>query len=142
MALAILRTRRHRSSEPRPYRYHCKVCMTTREVLILLRRGVSEQQAAVLRQMRVVSSLPPRLVVVEATEDSVRDLRRDQAVSLVIEMQVEAERLSDLRPEEQLFVRSWIERMTSPPKQRPGEGLNWDAPGFEPPDPPIGSWDD
>jgi hypothetical protein len=116
--------------------------MTTREVLVLLRKGVSEQQTAVLRQLRVVSSFPPRLVVVEATEDKVRDLRRDQAVSLVIEMQVEAEHLSDLRPEEQLFVRGWIERMTAPPKRRPGEGLNWDAPGFEPPDPPIGSRDD
>jgi hypothetical protein len=38
---------------------------------------------------------------------------------------------SDLRPNEKLFVEAWRKRMEN--KDRPGEGLPWDAPGFTPP---------
>jgi hypothetical protein len=38
---------------------------------------------------------------------------------------------------EALFVTAWASRMTGPQKQRGGEGLPWDASGFEPPDPPA-----
>jgi hypothetical protein len=38
---------------------------------------------------------------------------------------------------EALFVTAWASRMTGPEKRRRGEGLPWDASGFEPPDPPA-----
>lgn len=39
-----------------------------------------------------------------------------------------------------LFVEAWL---TPPrdPSDRPGDGLPWDAPGFQPPDPPPGRTD-
>lgn len=44
--------------------------------------------------------------------------------------------LNSLNQTEALWVAAWFERKR--PKQRPGEGLAWDAPGFLPPDPPPG----
>jgi hypothetical protein len=41
--------------------------------------------------------------------------------------------IEGLDEHETLFVRAWASRMASPKKQRRGEGLPWDAPGFEPP---------
>lgn len=45
-----------------------------------------------------------------------------------------AERLDEA---EALFAAAFAARRT--PKQRVGDGLDWDAPGFEPPDPPLES---
>jgi len=44
--------------------------------------------------------------------------------------------LDELDEGAQLFVRAWRERPLSKPDRR-GEGLPWDAPGFEPPDRPA-----
>jgi len=41
--------------------------------------------------------------------------------------------LSSLDQQEAMFVAAWRLRLQAPAKQRPGEGLNWDAPGFKPP---------
>ena len=35
---------------------------------------------------------------------------------------------------ERLFAEGWLERQSRGPKERKGEGLPWDAPGFQPPD--------
>jgi hypothetical protein len=43
---------------------------------------------------------------------------------------------SDLTQKERAFVSAW--EMRQRPKERPGDGLSWDAPGFTPPDPPGG----
>ncbi|NGO13334.1 hypothetical protein G5C60_38495 [Streptomyces sp. HC44] len=45
--------------------------------------------------------------------------------------------LDELAPGDRLFVDAWRERPLSKPDRR-GEGLPWDAPGFEPPDRPAG----
>jgi hypothetical protein len=37
----------------------------------------------------------------------------------------------ELDEQEALFVAAWTNGMTGPEKQRRGEGLPWDAPGFE-----------
>ncbi len=39
-----------------------------------------------------------------------------------------------------LFLEAWLERPVEK-SERPGEGLPWDAPGFEPPGPPTGDRD-
>ncbi len=43
--------------------------------------------------------------------------------------------LDELDEGARLFVRAWQERPLSKSDRR-GEGLSWDAPGFEPPGPP------
>jgi hypothetical protein len=42
--------------------------------------------------------------------------------------------LLDLTPTERIFVAAWRDRRA--PKVRPGDGVTWDTPGFEPPDRP------
>ena len=41
--------------------------------------------------------------------------------------------LSSLDQRESIFVEAWRLRLQVPAKKRTGEGLDWDAPGFEPP---------
>ncbi len=41
--------------------------------------------------------------------------------------------LNSLDEHESLFVAAWQSRLQQPPKKRPGEGLDWDDPEFEPP---------
>jgi hypothetical protein len=41
--------------------------------------------------------------------------------------------LSSLDQRESMFVAAWRHRLQAPAKKRPGEGLDWDAPGFKPP---------
>ena len=43
--------------------------------------------------------------------------------------------VAGLSEAEMLFVDVWRARLDEPAKQRPGDGVPWDAPGFEPPDP-------
>jgi xanthine dehydrogenase molybdopterin-binding subunit B len=43
--------------------------------------------------------------------------------------------VAGLSEAETLFVDAWRSRLDRPAKVRPGDGLPWDAPGFEPPDP-------
>ena len=47
--------------------------------------------------------------------------------------EIPEEVLNSLDERESLFVAAWRSRLLSPPKKRPGEGLDWDAPGFKPP---------
>jgi hypothetical protein len=52
---------------------------------------------------------------------------------------VPADVLLDLAPHERIFVAAWRDRRArQTPKDRPGDGLSWDTPGFQPPDPPAG----
>ena len=41
--------------------------------------------------------------------------------------------LRALDPSESLFVAAWRLRLQAPPKRRPGDGKDWDTPGFDPP---------
>jgi hypothetical protein len=45
---------------------------------------------------------------------------------------IPADRLLDLAPHERIFVAAWRDRRAA--KARAGDGIPWDAPGFEPPD--------
>lgn len=82
----------------------------------------------------VTAAMPPRLLLVRPGEsalpvlDGVRYLTADQPAPPGLE--------ADLSAEERLFVEAW--RSRAAPKQRRGEGLAWDSPGFTPPDPPTG----
>jgi hypothetical protein len=107
---------------------------TPREHLVVL---ASEQADAALADIEAVASvtqlLRPRLLLVIAEPDVREDIRRTNGVLGVYDTAPDGELLG-LSPEEQLFVDAWAARRA--PKTRPGEGSNWDTPGFEPPDIP------
>jgi hypothetical protein len=111
----------------------------TRHVLVVLHDESAGRTATPLQgQYRILSRLPPRILVVDPGEQASADLRREPGVLGVYEREVPDDLLARLRPEEQLFVRAWAQQATQEQKVRPGEGLSWDAPGFEPPDAPPG----
>ena len=80
----------------------------------------------------------PRVVIVEPAGDATKEeLQTMTGVKAVLEP---GERLgADLRgtltDTEALFVDAFAQRARH--KERPGEGLDWDAEGFLPPDPPL-----
>jgi hypothetical protein len=111
----------------------------TRHVLVVLHDESASQTATRLQgQFKILSRLAPRILVVDPGEHAPADLGREPGVLGVYERDVPADVLARLRQEEQLFVRAWAQQATQEPKVRPGEGLSWDAPGFQPPDAPPG----
>ena len=105
------------------------------EYVILLSSN-DQGAAAVLRQRcRVVSALPPRLLVVEADEQVAQGLRDLPGVDDVISG-VNDILPNSLNESEMLFVQAWQQSRHMDDKQRPGEGLSWDAEGFSAPDHP------
>lgn len=111
----------------------------TSEVLLVLSDAAGEQGLDQLSaDFRVVSALPPRLVVVKAAESTLVELRRNPVVRFVATDTVGEEILDGLTADERVFATAWELRRRASPKTRLGEGLPWDAPGFLPPDPPPG----
>jgi hypothetical protein len=105
------------------------------EYLVLLLSPDQGAREAVQQRCHVVSALPPRLLVVEADEHAAHALRLLPGVADVISWP--ANTLPDVLNEtERLFVHAWRQNQSTPDKPRPGDGLNWDAEGFVPPDPP------
>jgi hypothetical protein len=83
----------------------------------------------------VVESASPRVFVVHADEQTAESLEKQEGVNLFKSDDTLSEDLTkSLSPAEQLFVAGWQQRHQMRDKKRPGEGLPWDAPGFEPPD--------
>jgi hypothetical protein len=113
--------------------------MAAREVLLLLGDiiGTQEFRDRASEGSRIVSVFPPRMVVVEVAE--LEELRQDPAIRLIVEDAVPEEVLDELTDGEKLFLNGWLLKRTSPEKNRVGDRLFWDAPGFTPPDPPSGS---
>lgn len=85
----------------------------------------------------MLSQLPPRLAVAEMDDGEAEALRRLPGTLEVISGPEEPLPAS-LSESEELFVRGWQQRQRGGKRERPGEGLSWDAPGFLPPDPPPG----
>jgi len=107
---------------------------TPREHLVVL---ASERAEAALADIEAVAPvtqlLRPRLLLVLADPGVRENIRRIPGVLGVYGTAPDGEPLA-LSLEEQLFVDAWVARHA--PKTRPGEGSNWDTPGFEPPDVP------
>lgn len=108
------------------------------EVLIAFAHG---KDAAILEQLqpgpRITALKPPGLATVRASTEEIAALRRLTGVQAVFLRDVPAQFLEALGPGERLFVLAWQVRGGTK-LERPGEGLPWDAPGFEPPDRPKG----
>jgi hypothetical protein len=109
-------------------------------VLALLRTDAAASLLERLqKQYTVISLLRPRILVLDADDETAAQLRRDTEIVGVFEGQVPAEIVAQLEPTERLFVSAWSQQQSSEGKKRSGDGLPWDSPGFVPPDRPPGS---
>ncbi len=86
------------------------------------------------RVARIVQRLPPRLAIVDATPEALVALKGMQGVLAVCEGSIPESLLGELQPVERIFADAWVASQRAK-RDRPGEGLPWDAKGFEPPDP-------
>lgn len=110
--------------------------MRAAELLVLLDPNPPPAlQERIRAQCRVTQEGSPRLLVVERPADP-SELRSIPGVRAVFDDTVPASAVADLDEGESLFVRAWSERESMNTKRRPGEGLDWDAAGRLPPDPP------
>jgi hypothetical protein len=102
----------------------------TSEVLIELLPGAMLEDAMPSNAV-VVQRFPPRLAIVSADETGIDSLRQNASVNAVFSGEVPAETLERFDQVARLFAAGWNERRR--PKERRGEGLPWDAPGYEAP---------
>jgi hypothetical protein len=115
--------------------------MSAGEKLVLLDDTTAFRTLEALQKaFHVLHVVSPRLVIVQADDDaSDGDVRSFSGVLDVVtpEQVGRITEAHELSPSEQLLVDGWLRRMAEQGrKQRPGEGLTWDAEGFSPPDPP------
>lgn len=107
-----------------------------REHLVILESSVADQARAKVESVAVVTQvLKPRLLLIRADAKAKERVARITGVVGVYD-DLPLQTLSDMSPEEHLFINAWAARRQ--PKTRPGEGLPWDTPGFLPPDAPTG----
>jgi hypothetical protein len=101
--------------------------------LIVLEPGTGQNlQAALAELVTITQSLPPRLLIVAAGPEALDAVRAVPGVAVVATESVPRPVLDSLEPHERVFVEAWnVGRRRKP--GRPGEGLPWDARGFEPP---------
>jgi len=111
-------------------RYPQLVVSSASEVLVELRPGVAVEDA-VPPETQVLQRLPPRLAIVAADEDGIRAMECSPAISAVFAEDVPAKALEQFDVVTRAFAAGWNERRR--PKERRGEGLSWDSPGFEAP---------
>jgi hypothetical protein len=111
----------------------------SRDVLIVISDDrAAEEFKQLSAGYRVSQVASPRVVVVEGSPGALAGLRSIPGVTVVTGSDTPPGLTEGLDEGEALFVAAWLSRSKEgPPKQRPGEGLPWDAPGFLPPDPPA-----
>jgi hypothetical protein len=106
------------------------------EVLVIL-DGVSPIAVGggYFDRFRIVHAASPNVLVIELPGDtSAADVAAVPGVAAVTVGAVAQEVIADLDETEALFIRAWASRRGGLERPRPGEGLDWDAGGFEPPD--------
>jgi hypothetical protein len=104
------------------------------EALVILRPPADTAHPPALR-WTVTGTMPPRLLLVRIEPGELAAARAHAAVAQVVSDRVEASALQTTPPltaGEALFVSAFAAqgRKSGP---RPGEGLDWDSPGFTPP---------
>lgn len=108
-----------------------------KEFLVILDPSEGEEIYQRLRsRYEVAQSLPPHIVIQRLDADEIKRVETSPGVQAVCEGSPPADVLETLSPSEVLFVTAWVERQRSAHKKRRGEGLAWDAPGYQPPDAP------
>jgi hypothetical protein len=107
-----------------------------RELLVVLDPRLGEDTLGRLRAVATVTQvLPPRLALVRERPGATEGVTNLDGVLGVYDDAL-PEPLPDLTQAEHVFVSAWEARGRT--KTRRGEGQSWDAPGFQPPDPPAG----
>lgn len=108
-----------------------------RQLLVILDRARAKEAQAELRRRFTVSDVAsPRLLLLRDEGDHAAEVRAVAGVESVIDREIPTRLLESFDEGELLFARAWENRQRSGPKERTGEGLSWDSPGFTPPDPP------
>jgi len=109
------------------------------EYLVILEPSAATEALEHLRSGHwVIQVGSPRVVVVVVSPGETPPSSETPGVVAVSGGALPADIIEELDEQEALFVAAWTSRITGPEKQRRGEGLPWDAPGFEPPDLPTG----
>ncbi|MDQ3254334.1 MAG: hypothetical protein M3R15_10580 [Acidobacteriota bacterium] len=110
-----------------------------RELLVILSGDRAEESfKQVSASYQVQHEASPRVFVVEGDQSELAKLRSISGVLAATAGDLPPEVLKSLDDGETLFVGAWLSRIKEgSSKQRRGEGLSWDAPGFVPPDPPA-----
>jgi len=104
---------------------------------------LSEKRSQALRsqivgnRLHIVQEASPRVVVVEGERDRLDAVARQPGVTSAsdhLRRRDEAALASpDLDTGERLFVKAWLSRQRGTVKERVGDGLPWDSPGFSAP---------
>jgi len=102
------------------------------QALLILGPETTKALSEVARMVSVPQHLPPRLAVAEGTPEQLASLQGMANVTAILEPPVPESVLQQLNSTERLFAEAWTESRR-PKKERPGDGLPWDAEGFEPP---------
>jgi hypothetical protein len=110
------------------------------QVLVILdadQTAALQQVLAACRNLQVGSN---RVLTLECPPAEVAKLQAMSGVTVVTADNPLFPMGQSLTAGESLFVDGWLRRIKeAQSKQRPGDALPWDAPGFTPPDPPTGA---
>ncbi len=105
-----------------------------KELLVYLQREHAEQAMEALRTHFVLTQKASRqLAVVRVALGQEEQVQAVEGVDGVFEGNIPEALYSHLDFSETLFVKAWEIRKQEHPKKLLGEGLDWDAEGFEPP---------
>jgi hypothetical protein len=126
------------SRDLRQSSWKCKIeaKMSSQELLVVLEPHDAQgyqQTLADTAHARVTQIASSRLVVLEAESSAISALAALPGVEGVYEAPVPDEVIKRFGESEALFVRAWQMRQQQSRGERRGEGLDWDAEGFEPP---------
>lgn len=109
--------------------------MTLPELLVV---GYQHRDAA---PWPIVAQVPPHVVVLRAPTEDLPAIARRARLAMArasdgsIHILGDEAVVNELDDAARLFIRAWRERPAEK-SDRPGEGLAWDHPGFQPPDQP------
>jgi hypothetical protein len=112
------------------HRYATVMGSSPFEVLVEVRPGVDVEDA-LPGDAQILQSLPSRLAIVTTDAEGVRVLEQSPEINAVYPEEVPQEALNRFDQVSRAFAAGWNERRR--PKERRGEGLSWDSPGFDPP---------
>jgi hypothetical protein len=104
------------------------------EWLVYLEKEHADNTLEELRSQFSVAQVGSRqLVILRGSAEQKDQLKALNGVQEVFEGSVPSNLIEGLDLSEYLFVKAWSIRQQVKPKTRPGEGLDWDAEGFEAP---------
>lgn len=105
------------------------------EILVILEPDAADATLQGLHdQYHVLQVFSPTMVLMLVDEDDIPVVKELEGVSVVHDSEIPEEEFPDWKEEESLFGQAWNLRQQSFDKSRKGDGLEWNAEGFEAPD--------